>query len=311
MIEIEKKTVKFGFAFLGAVFFFYLLTLPAKAPTKHISDKKEGGTETHLVKKDLVIKNLGAHAVFVYDMVLEKTIFAKNERMRLPLASLNKLMVVAVVQDLPIPKNTIIKITNEAIRQIGDSGLREGDGWFLKDLLDFALVKSSNDAIRAVASAGFLTEPEKSSVEIFVEKMNQKAKDMSLEETYFLNDTGLDISDNTSGGYGSAKDMATLIAHLYNNYPETVEATSYHNIRLISSNSDYETYNTNRSLESSPRILASKTGYTDLAGGNLAVVFDLGFNHPIAVALLGSGEEERFKDMENIIKSVYSYYEEK
>jgi D-alanyl-D-alanine carboxypeptidase len=51
-------------------------------------------------------------------------------------------------------------------------------------------------------------------------------------------------------------------------------------------------------------LIASKTGYTDLAGGNLAVAFDAGVNRPIVIAVLGSSREERFSDVEKLASAV-------
>lgn len=307
-MEKSKKTaVKIIGVSLGIFIFLLLLSQPSRnSKNSHkLSTIKIASPD---VLETLKIEGTEARSIFIYDLASNKKLFAKNERERLPLASLTKMMVASVVYDFDIPKYSTVKITSEAIRQTGDNNLKEGDEWTLKDLLDFALVESSNDATRAVASIGFLAEKEKSSLQIFVEHMNKKARELGLEETYFLNDTGLDITNETSGGYGSAKDMVTLISHLYKNHPESIEATSYANIEISSSQINYDAHNTNRALRQSSRILASKTGYTDLAGGNLAVVFDVGFNHPVAVAILGSSEEGRFKDIEIIIKSVYDYF---
>jgi D-alanyl-D-alanine carboxypeptidase len=54
-------------------------------------------------------------------------------------------------------------------------------------------------------------------------------------------------------------------------------------------------------------LLGSKTGLTDLAGGNLAVVFDAGFDHPVGVVVLGSSEKGRFEDVEKLVWSTIEY----
>ena len=61
--------------------------------------------------------------------------------------------------------------------------------------------------------------------------------------------------------------------------------------------------NTNESLGRYPGILGSKTGYTDLAGGNLVIVFDVGINHPVAAVVLGSTREGRFEDMAKLTQA--------
>jgi D-alanyl-D-alanine carboxypeptidase len=65
--------------------------------------------------------------------------------------------------------------------------------------------------------------------------------------------------------------------------------------------------NTNKQVYSFPGLLGSKTGYTDYAGGNLAVVFDAGLNHPIAVVVLGSSLDGRFTDVRKLVDATAEY----
>ena len=52
----------------------------------------------------------------------------------------------------------------------------------------------------------------------------------------------------------------------------------------------------------------SKTGFTDLAGGNLALVFDAGIEHPIAVVVLGSSKKERFTDASALVAAAFAHF---
>ena len=56
------------------------------------------------------------------------------------------------------------------------------------------------------------------------------------------------------------------------------------------------------------RLLLSKTGYTDLAGGNLALVFDAGIRHPVAVVVLGSSKEARFTDGIALVNAALAHF---
>jgi D-alanyl-D-alanine carboxypeptidase len=62
--------------------------------------------------------------------------------------------------------------------------------------------------------------------------------------------------------------------------------------------------NTNEALEHLPGLIASKTGYTDLAGGNLAIVFDKGIGHHFVAVVLGSSRQGRFSDMRALMEAV-------
>jgi D-alanyl-D-alanine carboxypeptidase len=57
-----------------------------------------------------------------------------------------------------------------------------------------------------------------------------------------------------------------------------------------------------------PDLLLSKTGYTDLAGGNLVIVYDAGINHPIAIVVLGSTEDGRFTDVSQLIAATLAHF---
>ncbi|OGG72128.1 hypothetical protein A3H77_02565 [Candidatus Kaiserbacteria bacterium RIFCSPLOWO2_02_FULL_56_11] len=61
-------------------------------------------------------------------------------------------------------------------------------------------------------------------------------------------------------------------------------------------------------MANAPRLLLSKTGTTNLAGGNLALVFDAAIGHPIAVVVLGSTETERFTDASMLIAATFARF---
>jgi len=81
-----------------------------------------------------------------------------------------------------------------------------------------------------------------------------------------------------------------------------VEATARDNFFIYSLDSIRHTAtNTNKVLGNIPGLIASKTGFTDLAGGNLVVAFDAGMMRPIIVVVLGSGIDERFEDIKKLV----------
>ena len=65
----------------------------------------------------------------------------------------------------------------------------------------------------------------------------------------------------------------------------------------------YPAQNTNYFVDQVPNIIASKTGFTDLAGGNLVIAYDAGLNRPIIISVLGSSEEGRFKDALKLLEA--------
>jgi D-alanyl-D-alanine carboxypeptidase len=57
-----------------------------------------------------------------------------------------------------------------------------------------------------------------------------------------------------------------------------------------------------------PGLLLSKTGYTELADGNLVLVFDVGIRHPIAVVVLGSTLQARFTDSASLVAATFAHF---
>ena len=62
--------------------------------------------------------------------------------------------------------------------------------------------------------------------------------------------------------------------------------------------------NTNQTIETLSGAEASKTGYTDRAGGNLAVIVDISVGHPIVIVVLGSTRQGRFQDIDVLYKAL-------
>ena len=224
------------------------------------TDTKGNLTETNGGLNPFKNLNLEAKAVLVFDLAKNEPIFELNPNTQLPLASLTKIMTVVVAEETKT--KDISKFVNEALEQ------------------------SSNEAAIALASVN----------NNFLDLMNKKAKELNLNQTYFLNETGVDVTNYVSGGYGSAQDVVKLVAYALKNNPDLFEATT-----------NNSSLNTNPYASTTTLLIASKTGLTDLAGGNLAVVFDAGFNHPIVSVVLGSSEEGRFIDAQKLIEATYKY----
>ncbi|MCI0532977.1 serine hydrolase [bacterium] len=258
---------------------------------------------------------LDARAVYVSDLHTGETLFTKNDSTRMPLASLAKLMTALTAEDTA-ESGGDVRIGPYAVAKEGDSGFSIGEHWRLSDLLKLVLVESSNDGAAAVAAAvgggyfaGTSTETENDGAAFFIGAMNAKAREIGLADTYFLNETGLDIDENVvSGAYGSAKDMAKLLSHILEKHPDILYATTKPFVSLRSlENRGHVSENTNDRLASFPFILGSKTGYTALAGGNLVIAAQTGPASAVVIAVLGSTREGRFADAEKLYWAALRY----
>ena len=253
-----------------------------------------------------------AKSVYVYDLKNKEVLYQKNSTAQLPLASITKLMTALTAVDL-LPKDTEITIRKEFLAEEGDSGLLANESWKMKDLLDFSLVSSSNDGARSLASVIGATKINTSDYDLgrkeFIKKMNEKAKEIGLTQTYFINETGLD-EDNVSGAYGSAQDIEKLMEYILIHKPEIVEPTKNKILFVDSDTTEHKAKNTNSNVSIIPGLLASKTGYTDLAGGNLVVALDPIVGEPVVIVVMGSTLDGRFDDMDTLVSSTVKYLTE-
>ncbi len=244
---------------------------------------------------------LAARSAIVIDAKTGEIIYGKNINEKLPLASITKVMTALVASGLmPSAENTVVTITPADLLTEGDSGLVAGQIWKLKDLMDFSLVVSSNDGARAIASAASAV-----SQKDFIGAMNDQAKALDLSQTVFKNETGLDLPDQGgAGAQSSAENIARLFAYVYNYKPNLLEATKQETVLIKPLNAEtYVAANTNEVTNHITGLIGSKTGYTDLSGGNLAVIFDRGLNQPAVAVVLASTQAGRFTDVVKLVEA--------
>ncbi len=135
--------------------------------------------------------------------------------------------------------------------------------------------------------------------------MNIRAAELGLPHLHFLNPTGLDISVTEAGAVGTAREISFLMEYIVSNYPEILAPTTIESARVYNADGAYhDAENTNPIISKIPNLLGSKTGYTDLAGGNLTIAFDAGYNRPIIVTVLGATYDGRFTDVQKLVDAV-------
>lgn len=312
---MEKRTKYFVhvlfFLFVASAIVFGLLIIGQKS----LLNKNK---TTAITKTDPFQEiQLEAKSAVVWDVINNRELFTKEGDNSLPLASLTKVMT-ALVISAKFPDSSNIQILREYLEPEGDSKLVVGDIWKASDLRDFTLLTSSNDgafALAAVAEAkennpenGLYTQEDLRNK--FIEEMNNTASEIGLSNSRFFNEHGLDRTVDRGGAYGSALDMAMLFAYTLQNFPDMLEATRYKKLEFKSAEKVYSATNTNDFVDKIPNLIASKTGYTDLAGGNLVVVFDAGLNRPIIISVLGSSTEGRFTDALKLYEASLKYLQQ-
>jgi len=188
----------------------------------------------------------------------EKVLLSKNPEDVLPVASLTKL-VTAMIAFKNYDLSDQIRISKIAAKQedVPNYGnLKEGEVFSVKKLLNLLLVYSSNDAAYALA--------EKMGIENFVEKMNQKAREIGMEKTAFFNPTGLrDVDLNLS----TVNDLLKMVRYILKEKPEIFEMTKEKGV-YEASNSIFDII-----LPEGKELVGGKTGYLPEAGGCMIYIF--------------------------------------
>jgi D-alanyl-D-alanine carboxypeptidase len=245
-------------------------------------------------------------AAIVYDLTNGQTLYAQNANAPLPLASITKLLTMYAATSALSPNSSVtmtaqdLAETNDA----ADNGFAVGETFTFEDLARLTLAASSNNGAEAIAEAADQAESTNTS-----SLLASAATMLGLTQTAATNASGLDVNTEVSGGYGSAHDIAILAGALTKKAPLIAEATTLPSISITSSDGKRHTFaNTDIDVTHYPGLLLSKTGYTDLAGGNLVIVYDAGINHPVAIVVLGSTESGRFTDVSQLMRATLAHF---
>lgn len=254
--------------------------------------------------EDLTLETKAALSVLLNNRGGKKILFEKNSTEALPMASLSKLMTVDVIlknYDL----NKEITITKEAVGQEENFGkLRVDDVLTVEQLLYPLLMESSNDAAFALAN-----NYDGVNEEIFVGMMNEEAKNLGLNDTRFVNSSGLDPEEAAAPkekiNVASARDLKNLAEELLKT-PLVWEILATPKINLYG-----ETLiNTNKLLGKTPGIIGGKTGYTDTALGCFVLVVEAPEGKgKIINVILGTAVADRFSEMEKLINWTKESYQ--
>ncbi len=296
-VHLRKNEITFVYLYAVAMLFASIVLVLSRVEkiSRHgiISQRQEERKEIIPLVfsfKEKATPYIEAEAYVVYDVIDKKVIFSKNQDKKLSLASITKIMTAVTALEIASSTRTV-SIQRSPIQESYDKGLVYGQAFTLPEIIKYMLVISSNDASDAIANA-FMDKHH------FVEKMNEVAKREHMETLAFNNVSGLDF-ETYSGARGTATDVAKLMAYAYKKMPTVLEATTKESISVFSSygNVSY-VENTNKDIEKYNGMLGSKTGYTEEAGGNLAVIFDGAFGRPVVIAVLGSSRAGRFRDVD-------------
>ncbi len=248
------------------LFFFYIITIAfifnTVMPTALYAETNPDEYNPQAVIKILEktdISNLKARSEILIDALSGNILFEKNSHERLPIASITKIMsmllVMEAIDSKKLKLNDIVPVSEYATSMGGSQAyLAPGEQFLVSDMLKAVAIHSSNDVTVALA------EKLEGSETTFVKRMNEKAKQLGMNDTNFLDCTGLTDDKH----YSSAYDVALMSREIIINHPKVLEFTSIWHDTFR--NGKFSLDNTNKLIKFYPGVDGLKTGFTIKAG---------------------------------------------
>lgn len=259
------------------------------------SPTKKEESQYFYVNKDIKGEpKVSAKAYIVGDLGTGEIIIAKNQNKEYPIASTSKVMTALVAREIG-KEEDVGSVSKTALATYGTNGkLQLGEKIKTLDLVYPLLLESSNDAAEVIA--------EHFGRKQFLAKMNQKAKNLKMENTKYEDPSGL--SENNKS---TVADLFKLAGYVHQNRPDIFAITT----KRSHSNKKHNWSNISQFLGDEGYI-GGKSGYTDEAKQTVISLFNLPLgkegHRPIGITLLQS--TDRQKDVEAIIAYLkkYVYY---
>lgn len=280
--------------------------LPKQAPI--IIDKSTVETVTDVpVSKSEAPFEVAAKGAVLIDASTGEVLFEQDSHTQLPPASVTKVMtmllVMEAVQDGKIHLEDRVTISEHAASMGGSQMYMEaGEMHTVAELMEGVAMASANDG--CVALAEFVAGSE----EIFVEKMNQRAAELGMRDTHFVNTNGLPVADH----YSSAYDIALMSQKLYE-FEETHQwFTTWQStitVGLPGKEKEFGLTNTNKLIKAYEGCNGIKTGFTSEAGYCLSASATRGDTHLIAVALGSETSKIRNAEIAKLLDYGFANYE--
>ena len=243
---------------------------------------------------------LATEGHILLDAATGTVIIEENAEMRLPPASLTKIMtsyiIASEIQQGRISLDDLVPISVKAWKMEGSRMfIREGTEVKVADLIRGIVIQSGNDA--SVAMAEFIAGDENA----FADVMNQVAQKLGMTRTQFKNATGLP----DEGHYTTAKDLSILARALIRDFPEHYKIYkekyfSYNDIRQA---------NRNSLLWRDDAVDGMKTGHTQAAGFCLVASAEKKDMRLVSVVMGATSERARSTESQKLINYGFRYFE--
>jgi len=248
--------------------------------------------------------DVDAEAFLVINLITGETLIEKNSNIRLPIASLTKLMTGVVAHEV-IYLGRNVTVSTHMLASLGGSHVFKpvvGDQYNGLDLLYPLLMQSSNEAAEILS--GYIGRNN------FVGNMNVKARSLEMKDTTFVDASGID-----NGNISTAKDIVKLLQYIYYKRPFLFDITKgivYENVGILPIGttihiSDLKNYNEYVEEEA---LVGVKNGETTKAKQTLAMVWNIQTDTgevPVAIIVLGT--HDRKADTDKLLSWLRKNYE--
>ena len=249
----------------------------------------------HSTQDDL---DLRSSVALVIDQDSNEILLRKNDSAVLPIASITKLMTGLIVSEAKLPMDEPVTISQEDVdtEKFTGSRLKVGATLSRGELMQLALMSSENRAAHALGR----TYP--GGLNAFVEAMNARARLLGMNDTKYVEPTGL-----SSRNQSSAQDLARLVAFASND-PMLRELTTTPERQIEVGNRTMQFHTTNRLVKNPAwEIGLQKTGYIAEAGQCLVMQAKVAGRKLIMVFLDSAGKLSRIADAERVRKWVETH----
>ncbi len=254
--------------------------------------------------------NLYAQSAVLMDAESGRILFAKNGQEIMPMASTTKIMTCILALEKGNLADTVTATANAVAQPKVHLGMKEGESFCLKDLLYSLMLESHNDSAVAIA------EHMAGSVEKFADMMNEKAKEIGCESTYFITPNGLDAEDEKGAHATTAEELAHIMSYCIMESPKREEflkitATPSHSFSNTDGSRTFQCNNKNSFLTMMDGAISGKTGFTGKAG--YCYVGAVKREHrTFVVALLACGwpnnKNYKWKDTQALMEYAIEHY---
>ena len=258
--------------------------------------KEQQATQLRDIRNNLMSElaeaySFDAETLFVYNLSTDKVIFERQAKTPRNLASLAKLLLARTA--LETPSEDALCIELEDLAAIGDDELVVGGCYTEPDILSAMLMASSNDLALTIDREN----PGRN--EVLAQYLDTYNLDMVINDP-----SGYDFRSTERASTGSASEILSVAFDLLLASPSIAHATTRAEFTLGAQVLKH----TYPNVEAIPDLRMLKTGYTDLAGGNMLGIVEPVPGEYIGIVVMKSGFDSRFTDFEKLSDNIEMSY---